>query len=206
MSIMLGRSVRMNVLSVDYRLAPEHPFPAGLEDCVNAYEWLLDNGYKPENILIAGESAGANLTLSSLLKIREDNLPRPAAGCCFSPATDLTFKLKSIFENASSDFLVRQGMLWWCNYNYTSEDNFKNPYVSPYYGNLKGLPPLLIQVSTSEMLYDDSRLFCEKAQKQKVDVNFQSWDNMPHVFQLFGMPESKEAISKFEEFVDRIYS
>jgi monoterpene epsilon-lactone hydrolase len=208
-TVTLGSETKMRVLSVDYRLAPEHQFPASLEDCVTAYKWLLSEGFDPKKIIIMGDSAGGNLTLITLLKLKEENLPLPAGAICLSPVTDWNFADESFWKNAETDpILADAGSFWWY-YAYAGDSDKNNPYLSPIYGNMEKLPPLLLQASKSEMLYSDSKRFVEKAKSAGVDATLQVWDDMPHVFQSFGLnilPESKEAIEEIKNFVKKVIS
>ncbi|MFX1323620.1 MAG: alpha/beta hydrolase [Promethearchaeota archaeon] len=202
------KATNLKLLSIDYRLAPEYPFPTPLEDCVTAYNWLLSNGFKSENIIIAGESAGGNLALATLLKLKDQGTNLPAGAICLSPLTDMTLSDDSFFENATTDpGLSDIGMFWWP-VSYLAGEDPHNPYVSPLFGDLSGLPPILIQVSTCEMLYSDASRFVEKAKKAGVDATLQAWDDMPHVFQQMRfelLPEAEEAIDKIAEFTNQVF-
>ncbi|MFW9949504.1 MAG: alpha/beta hydrolase, partial [Candidatus Thorarchaeota archaeon] len=179
----IAEATNLKILSIDYRLAPEYPFPTPLNDCFNAYKWLLTNGFNGDHIIIAGDSAGGNLTLTTLLMIRDQGIDLPAAGICLSPATDFTLADKSYFKNAETDpILADVGIFWWY-VAYLSGENPKSSYISPLFADLKGLPPLLIQVSSCEILYSDATRFVEKAKKAEVKAILQSWDHMMHVFQ-----------------------
>ncbi|MHA1362961.1 MAG: alpha/beta hydrolase [Candidatus Freyarchaeota archaeon] len=208
LTVTLGQVTGMRVLSVDYRLAPEHPYPAQLEDCVTAYRWLLSTGIKPENIVIAGDSAGGNLTLTTLLKLRDEGVPLPAGGVCLSPATDWTGTDETFFKNAETDpVLADIGLFWWVP-AYLAGADPSDPLISPLFADLKGLPPLLIQASTCEMLFGGCERFVERAKAAGVDATLETWDDMPHVFQSFGLyelPEAKEAIAKIGEFVQKLF-
>jgi acetyl esterase/lipase len=208
LTVALGLLTKMRVLSVVYRLAPEHPYPAGLEDCVAAYKWLLSTGIKPENIVIAGDSAGGTLTLSTLVKLRNDGVPLPAGAVCLSPLTDFTLSGESFFGNAETDpVLADTGFFWWIS-GYLAGADPSDPLVSPLFADLKGLPPLLVQASTSEMLFSDSKRLVDRAKAAGVDATLETWDDMTHVFQSFGLrdlPESKEAIAKIGEFVQKLF-
>ncbi|MBL7212335.1 MAG: alpha/beta hydrolase [Desulfobacteraceae bacterium] len=207
LTIELGRATGMRVLNVDYRLAPEHPYPAQLEDCTSAYKWLLSKGIKPENIIIAGDSAGGSLTLTSILKLRDDGTPLPAGAVCLSPSTEIGLTDDSYFKNGETDpILADIGLFWWIQ-AYLAGADPSDPFLSPLLGDLKGLPPLLFQVSTCEMLYCDSTRFVDKARAAGVDVTLETWDDMLHVFHFFGLhqlSEAKEAIAQAGEFVQRL--
>ena len=207
-TVHLGQLTKMRVLSVDYRLAPEYPYPAQLEDCTAAYKWLLSTGIKPENIVIAGDSAGGNLTLTTLVKLRNDGIPLPAGGVCLSPATDWANSDESFFENAETDpVLADIGLFWWIPAFLAGADP-GDPLVSPVYADLKGLPPLLLQASTSEMLFSGCKRLVDQAKAAGVNVTLQTWEGMPHVFQSFGLhvlPEAKEAIAKIGKFVQKLF-
>lgn len=202
----LARSTRASVLSVDYRLAPEHPFPAHLEDCTACYQGLLASGVSPDNIFIGGDSAGGNLTLAMLLYLRDRNLPLPAGAVVLSPSTDPARPDASYFANGATDpILADSGVFWW-GPAYAGGTAFDNPLLSPIHGDLAGLPPLLIQASTSEMLYSEARRFAVKAETTGVDVTLETWDHMPHVFQQFGLnclPEADDALARIGAFVRR---
>jgi acetyl esterase/lipase len=209
LTVEIAQQLHAKVLSVDYRLAPEYQFPTHLNDCVNAYKWLLSKKIKPSEIIIAGDSAGGNLTLTTLLKLKQDKLPSPRGAICISPVTDLTFTDDSFYLNAETDpVLADKGIFWWTE-AYIGDQKPTNPLISPLFGNLVALPSLLIQVSTCEMLYGDSERFAIAAKAAGVDVTFESWDNMLHVFQSFGLkklPEAKEAIKNMKKFVKKLYS
>ncbi|TKJ19566.1 MAG: alpha/beta hydrolase [Promethearchaeota archaeon Loki_b31] len=201
-------ATRLKILSIDYRLAPEHPFPVPLEDCVNAYKWLLANGFKSDHIIIAGDSAGGNLTLTTLLKIRDLGIDLPAGAICLSPATDFTLADDSYFKNAETDpSLADVGVFWWY-VAYLAGEDPRNPYISPLFADLKGLPPILVQASSCEMLYSDATRFVEKAKKAGTNAILQSWDDMSHVFQglIYELiPEAKDAISKIADFTNLLF-
>ncbi len=204
LTIALGQTTKMHVLSVDYRLAPEHPHPAPLEDCIAVYNWLLSTGIRPENIIIAGDSAGGSLTLTTLIRLRDEGIPLPGGAVGLSPSTDITLSDDSYFENGETDpILADIGLFWWI-IAYLAGTDPGDSLVSPLFADLKGLPPLLFQVSTCEMLYCDSTRFVDKARDAGVDVTLETWDDMLHVFHGFGLhelPEAKEAIAHIGDFV-----
>jgi len=207
LTVAIGMETNIRILSIDYRLAPENLFPACVEDCVIAYKWLLSTGIKSENIVIMGDSAGGNLTLVTLLKLKEEGIELPAGGVSLSPLTDYTFSDESFFENAETDMILADvGAFWWP-FAYVKDADRRNPLISPLFGDLEGLPPLLFHASTCEMLYSDSVRFVDKAKAAGVDATLQAWNDMPHVFQAFGLnllPEAKEAIRKIGEFIQKI--
>lgn len=198
------------VLSVAYRLAPEHKFPAGLEDCVRAYEWMRQNG--PEgagpaaSAFLMGDSAGGNLTLATLLKVGDDGLPLPSGAIALSPAVDFTGGSPSLVSRASVDPIINPQVLPVLAPVYLGENvDPAHPHVSPLFGDYTGMPPILLQVGDAEVLLDDSRRLAERAAGQRCDATLQVWDGMPHVFQGFApyLPEAAEAITKIGEFVRR---
>jgi acetyl esterase/lipase len=188
----------------DYRLAPEYPFPAALEDCKSAYKWLLKHGYTPENIIVGGESAGATLTLSLLLALKTDNIVLPKAAFLFSPVTDLSCQAKSFKYNAKNDVAPMGSWTVWTNL-YIAGSDTKNPLLSPLFGNYEGIPPLYICVGTHEIHYDDCVNVANVAKKYGVDVTLRQWENMIHAFPLLSplFPEAKKALYEICEFVRR---
>lgn len=201
LGLKLGRATGMRVLSVDYRLAPENPFPAGLDDCLAAYRWLLHEGIAPGDIFVAGDSAGGCLALMTLLCARDAGLPLPAGAILLSPATDLAATGPSYVENAPSDpVLADLGFFWWLE-AYLAGSDAGSAAVSPLYGDLSGLPPLLLQASTSEMLLDDARMLHLRARAVGVDSVLQTWDDTIHVFHQFDLPESADALARIGEWV-----
>ncbi len=202
-TLKLARITNLKVLSINYRLAPEEPHPAALEDCVSVYKWLLSSGYQPKNIIIAGDSAGGYYTLLTLLKLRDDGISLPAAAICLCPSTDLALTGESLKKNCSTDVILGDlGYIWWVDSNLTG----RNPYdatISPLYADLNSLPPILLQVSTSEMLFDDSKRFFEQAKKAGVDISMQTWDDTIHVFQQHDLPEAEEAMEKIKKFTEK---
>ncbi len=184
-------------LIYDYRLAPEHPFPAALDDSLLMYRSLLSAGYKPENIVIAGESAGGGLTLALLLAIKNNNIPYPAAAVAISPWTDLTcsgesYKTKNRLSPAplNSWFVFSK--------HYCGESNPENPLISPLFGDLKGLPPVFINSAVNDELYDDGEMFYKKAKDAGVDVSFRAGYGMIHCYPFFA-PMFREATDAMNE-------
>jgi acetyl esterase/lipase len=209
LTVALGKVTKMRVLSVNYRLAPEHPYPAGLEDCTNAYQWLLRQGFKPPNIIIAGDSAGGNLTLTTILNLRNKGIPLPKGAVCFSPSTTLdTFDPS---HGETDPILGDIGIFWWVPAYLGIENPVdpQNPLVSPLLGDLQGFPAVLVQTTPPEILFETARQFVERAKAAGVNATLQTWDGMIHVWQLFGLgvfPEAQEAIDKVGEWVEKLYA
>ncbi len=180
----IAKSFNGRVLSVDYRLGPEHMFPAAVDDAVAAYRFLLDQGIKPSHIAIAGDSAGGGLTVATLLAIRDRKLPRPAAGWALSPWVDLEGRGASLKTKAESDLIVAADSLHNFAKSYAGARRGE-PLASPLNADLKGLPPLLIQVGSAEVLLDDSITLAGRAGAADVDVKLEIWPHLPHVFQMF---------------------
>ena len=194
------------VLAINYRLAPEYRFPAPLEDAFLAYAWMFDQGLKPENIVFAGDSAGGNLVLTTMLGLRERGLPLPAAGALMSPWTDLAATGESYVGRAGVDPIHQRPMILALAKNYLGEGGDpRDPQVSPLYADLAGLPPLLIQVGDRETVLADSTVFAAKARAAGLDVELQVWEGMIHVFQMFGaeLPEARRAIASIAGFLNR---
>jgi acetyl esterase/lipase len=191
------------VLLPDYRLAPEHPFPAGLEDCIAAHEWLIANGPSgpspAEATFIAGDSAGGNLTLATLLALRDRKRPLPAGGIALSAATDFTLESESL--TTVHDPIISARTMPEFRERYLGEADPRDPLASPVFGDYRGIPPLLIQVGEHEMLRDDSVRVAKKALADGISVKFKVWPGMVHVFQIRGLPESREAIEQIAEFM-----
>jgi acetyl esterase/lipase len=191
------------VLAINYRLAPEYRFPAPLEDALAAYGGMLDQGLKPENIAFAGDSAGGNLVLTTMLGLRERGLPLPAAGVLMSPWTDLAAAGESYVSRADADPIHQRPMIVALATNYLGAGGDpRDPRVSPLYADLTDLPPLLIQVGDRETVLADSTMFADRARAVGVDVELQVWDGMIHVFQMFGeLPDARRAIASIAEFL-----
>jgi acetyl esterase/lipase len=189
-------------LVFDYRLAPEHPFPAALEDCIAIYKWLLHNGYQAENIIIGGESAGGTLTLSLLLALKENNTPLPKAAFSISPVTDLQCKAASFDYNFKNDIAPKNSWLVWTNF-YIADNNPKNPFLSPLFGNYQGIPPLYICVGTHEIHLEDCINVASVAQQAGVNVTLRTWKKMVHAFPILTplFPEAKQAFEEICAFV-----
>jgi acetyl esterase/lipase len=199
----LSTEVRARVLNVDYRLAPEHPFPAAVDDAVAAYRWLLGQGIGADRIAIAGDSAGGGLTLATLLALRDAGDPLPAAAVPISPWTDLEGTGESMRTRAAVDLMIQTERLKETADFYANGADFRHPHMSPLHGDYKGLPPLLIQVGDAEVLLDDATRVAAIATAAGVDVTLEVWDEMPHVFQAFVglLPEADEAVARIGEWL-----
>ena len=204
----ISTAAQCAVLLPDYRLAPEHRFPAGLEDCVRAYEWMLATGpYGPASAgatFIAGDSAGGGLTLATLLALRDRGLPLPKGGMPLSAFTDCTLASESIRSQAENELFMHPSCLPQFVELYLGASDARNPLASPVFGDYTGIPPLLIQVGEYEVIYDDSVRVAAKAQADGVDVTLEVWPGQVHVFQVRELPESRQAIAHIAEFMQKL--
>ena len=201
----LGLAADANVLLIDYRLAPEHPFPAGLNDAVMAYQYLLNQGYTHDNIAIAGDSAGGGLALATVMKLRDEGVLLPACLCLMSPWTDLTMTGDSVKDNAATDIMLNPLWMRQLAHNYAGPDNLANPLVSPHYGNYQGLPPILTHAADDEVLLSDAQRLTSQAQEVGVDATLEECSNVWHIWHTHAgvMPESKQALKKIGLFIQR---
>ena len=200
----LAHSTKLRALAINYRLAPEHPYPAALEDATTVYGWLIEQGVAPSQIIIAGDSAGGGLALATLLALRDGGEPLPAGAVCMSPWTDLALTGASVQSKASVDPILDSDSLRMYADYYAGGHELTNPLISPLYADLQGLPPLLIQVGTDEILLDDAARYAENAQKAGVDVTQEIWEDMFHVFQMMAfIPETKTALDRISAFVSQ---
>lgn len=190
-------------LLIDYRLAPEHPFPAAVEDSLSAYRWLLDRGIAPGRLAVAGDSAGGSLVLSLLLQAREEKMPLPAAAVCLSPAPDLTFSSASWTYNARKDLMLDARKERASVEIYLRDTDRRDPLASPTFADLRGLPPLLIQIGSRELLLSDAEELAARAKAAGVDVTLEVWPEMQHEWQFAAafLPEGRRAIGRVGEFV-----
>jgi epsilon-lactone hydrolase len=193
------------VLAINYRLAPEHRFPAALDDALTAYGWLRKQGFAAEDIALAGDSAGGNLVLTTMLSLRERGEPLPAAGVLMSPWTDLAATGESYQTRAAADPIHQRSMILALAKGYLGETgDARDPLVSPLYADLSRLPALLIQGGDRETVRDDATMLAEKAEAAGVDVELQVWDGMIHVFQMFPeIPQAQEAVASIAAFLRR---
>jgi len=199
----LSKQAKARVLSLDYRLAPEHPYPAAVEDAVAAYRWLLAQEVPAARIAIAGDSAGGGLTLATLLALRDAGDTLPAAGVPLSAWTDMEGTGETMKTKVSVDRMIQPDRLKETADWYANGADMQQPHMSPVHGDYTGLPPLLMQVGGAEVLLDDSTRVAQRAKADGVDVTLEVWDDMPHVFQAFTglLPESDRAIAVIGEFL-----
>lgn len=192
----------VNALVFDYRLAPENPFPAALDDAVAAYQYLLKQGFEPQNIVFAGDSAGAGLCLATLLAIKDKKVALPAAAAVLSPWTDLARTGESYVTNIEK-CLSPKGSSENASEFYAGKNDKRNPFISPLYGDLKGLPPLHISAGSNEILRDDSIRFAQKARSSGVEVTILIGEGMCHCYPAFGnlFRESKLAHAEICDFL-----
>ncbi|VFM96920.1 MAG: Acetyl esterase/lipase [Candidatus Kentron sp. G] len=201
----LAKVSRAKVFSVDYRLAPEHPFPAALQDALAAWQWLLEQGFNPENIIISGDSAGGGLSLATMLSLRDAGSPLPAAAALFSPWTDLSISGESADFNSRYDPFTIPRIISLMAAAYTSNDtDLRHPLVSPLFGDLTGMPPLCLHVGSTEVLLSDSTRLAEKAEAANVNVMLKVWHAMPHIFHLCAccLPEGRKVIEEVGAFAN----
>jgi len=205
----LSLATGIPVLLPDYRLAPEHPFPAALDDCVSVYRWLLRTGIDPKRIVFGGDSAGGGLALSTLLCLREGGEPLPAAAILLSPWTDLTLTGESLVLRAQLDPLNSHQGLQTAADLYVNDEDPTNPLISPVHAELRGLPPMLIQVGDHEILLSDSTRLAGRAEAAGIETQLEIWPEMWHVWHFWaaGLPEARQALDGVGRYArQKLYS
>ncbi len=200
----MAQLAAMPVLSVDYRLAPEHPAPAAHDDCFSAYCWALDQGFAPSAIALAGDSAGGNMALSTAVRAREMGLPVPGCVVMMSPALDLAGDGASHTTLANAPLLNKE-LVDLFNRVYVGEGDLRASQVTPFYSDMTGLPPVLIHVGSNELLVDDSLTIAQRIEQAGTPVELKVWPDMVHCWQLYGpmLEESMQSIKEIAEFVKR---
>lgn len=204
----IGRAARARTLAIDYRLAPEHPFPAAVDDAIDAYRFLLSRGVQPSGITIAGDSAGGGLVVAAMVAIREAGLPQPACGWSISPWVDMEAIGGSMTSKAATDPTVQQAGILDMAKLYLNDANPRSPLAAPIYADLRGLAPLLIQVGAAETLLDDAIRLAQVAGAADVAVDLQVWPEMIHVWHIY-YPElaaGRRAIAAGGEFAKAMTS
>ena len=209
----LCKKLNLNAYSINYRLAPEDPYPAGLDDAFYAYKWLLEEESIPaEKMIIMGDSAGGGLALALLYRIRIQNLPQPKALICLSPWTDMTLTSETIKTKVDEDVFFNLKNLETSAIAYYQKESPENPEISPIFADFNGFPPIFIQVGTREMLLNDSLIIAEKMKNQGVSVTVDMWEGMFHAFLIFAAipiigkmtPEFKKALKNVQKFVESL--
>jgi len=198
----MARTTRARVLLLNYRLAPENPFPAAVDDAVMAYRWLLSQGFAADRIMIAGDSAGGGLAVATLVALRDAGESLPACATCFSPWVDLTGSGDSAKPGAVDDPMVSADGLEDMSRSYAGDD-LRNPLASPLYADLSSLPPMLVFVGTREILLNDATRIVDNAQAAGVDTALNVGEGLIHVWQLFPVPESAESLAQVGEFAGK---
>jgi monoterpene epsilon-lactone hydrolase len=199
MGAYLAQQMERRVLMVDYRLAPQHPFPAALDDCATAYRWLLKQGVAAQNIVAAGDSAGGNLTLTLLMKLRDSDDPLPAAAACLSPVTDLS---QDKVQQGYKDPLLSPKAMRLYSSAYVGKHNPRDPLISPVFGQWRGLPPLLVHAGEDEILREDALRVAALAKAAGVDVRLEIYPRMWHVWQLYlAVPQAVQSLGDIAQFL-----
>lgn len=196
----LAQKLNRRALLVDYRVAPEAPFPAALEDCVKSYQWLLKQGFAAQNIVLAGDSAGGNLVITALMQLRDSKTPLPAAAACLSPVTDLTGNRER--DPEIKDPLLSAKIMQFYNKAYLAGSDPANPLISPVYGDLRGLPPLLVHAGENEILREDAVRLTRLAEAAGVEVRLEIYPRMWHVWQLsLSLPQAIQSLDDIAGFL-----
>ena len=205
----LAKATGASILLIDYSLSPENIFPSAVNDAKTAYHWMLSNGPDGEeehkSIYISGDSAGGGLSVATTLSIKDENGVLPNAVLPISPWAEMNPVSQSYEDNKDIDpFVSKDGIAWFASVYTPDEDDRKNPYASPIYGNFKNFPPMLIQVGTREVLLDDSKKLANEAESSGCNVKLEIWEDMVHIFQGFApfLPEANDALKSMSKFID----
>jgi acetyl esterase/lipase len=196
-------AARAQVLCIDYRLAPEHPFPAAIEDATAAYRWLIAHGAESRHVAFIGDSSGGGLALASMMRLRDEGSPLPSAAVVLSPWTDLALTGQSLAEHSFSDPIVQVELMPKAVELYLAGADPRSPYASPLYGDPAGLPPILIHVGSDEALRDDAVRMAEHLRAMGREVELEVWPRMFHVWHMFAriLPEARAAIASIGAFL-----
>jgi len=199
----IAQTARARTFALDYRLAPEHRFPAQLEDAVAAYRWLLESGADSRRLVVAGDSAGANLTLALLLSLRDAGDPMPGLAVLLSPPTGAE-GVRAPDADRHGDWITKKMLEMWVQW-FCDSTQLQDPLVSPVRADLRGLPPIYVQAGAAEILYGSIQAFVDRARSQGADIVLDSWEHMTHVFQIFApyVPQSAEALRRMGEVIDQ---
>lgn len=198
----LAQMADLAVYLVDYRLAPEHPFPAAVDDALQAYQWLLEQGFEPSQIILGGDSAGGGLAVSTLLNLKNLGLAAPAAAMLLSPWLDLSLSGASVETNEHADVVLSKSVLVaWADHYLQGRDALA-PLASPIYGDLVGLPPVLVHVGSTEILRSDSEDLVDRIIEHDGSAVLKVWDDLPHVFQVLSgrLPEAKASLKLLADY------
>jgi len=205
LAVQIGHAAQAQVWLPEYRLAPEHTSPAAIEDVIAVYKALLAQGQDPKKLVIAGDSAGGGLSLSTAIAIRNAELPLPAALVLLSPWVDLSLSGSTMKTHAAQDAMLSENWLAWCAKNYCGQKSATDPTCSPLYADLTGLPPVLIHVGTEEVLLDDAKRLAEQTEKYGIPTNLKVYDRVGHVFQFHAgiLKESNDSIQNIGRFIHK---
>lgn len=195
----LAQKMGTRALMVDYRLAPDHPFPAALDDCATAYRWLVKQGVPAQKLVVAGDSAGGNLTITTMMKLRADGEPLPAAAACLSPVATCVDRASQ--PDGFNDPLLPPKVMKFYNQSYVADNDPRNPLISPVFGDWRGLPPLLIHVGEDEILRDDAVRVEALAKAAGVEVRLEIYPRMWHVWQIHpALPQTTQSLDDIAQF------
>ncbi len=199
----IAEAAGITAFAIEYRMAPEHVFPAALDDAIAGYQYLLDEGFKPEDIIIAGDSAGGGLAAATLLKLKALDMPLPAAGVLLSPWGDLEGAGESNKIPRRKDSVLHNDSLIWHGKLYAGETSLQDPFISPIYGDYIGLPPIMLQVGAIELIHSDSVRIATKAEAAGVNVDLVEWAHTFHVWQMYDflLPEARESIQQMGDYM-----